>query len=253
MGEWSDGIWSWNLNWKRELRGRELDQFSSLSSLINSFDIIAGKPGGWRWKADPKGIFSVKEAYRAVSKSTETNFNDECDLKFLQIWKAKAPFKAKMTAWRLLKGRLATTDNLLRRQVQLPNEELTCILCKDQAESIDHLFFSCQMTTEVWNSILLWIGKHAALHIRAKDHLLAFSNLGSKADNFLLTSVWICVIWSVWNWRNEGKFNKDIWSKDKILAEIKTRVWGWKSAFSLTTSSPDFRSWFVGDQILGCS
>ncbi|XP_057788810.1 uncharacterized protein LOC131005760 [Salvia miltiorrhiza] len=167
------------------------------------------------------------------------------------IWKAPATYKAITTAWKVLKGRVPTCDNLRKRQVIIQDSEKLCLFCKGADETIDHLFFECQETDEIWNHILRWVGKQSARHHKAKDHLLAFVNLGNKKDAPFLLGVWICTIWCLWKGRNECKFNQGTWSKERMTAEIKNRLWGWRTAFKVSSSPPDFRRWFVAVNLDG--
>lgn len=41
-----------------------------------------------------------------------------------------------------------TIENLSKRGLQIPNR---CVLCKNQAEFVDHLFIHCSFTREVWS------------------------------------------------------------------------------------------------------
>ncbi|XP_057774855.1 uncharacterized protein LOC130993835 [Salvia miltiorrhiza] len=168
-----------------------------------------------------------------------------------QVWKAPVSLKVVTTAWKVLKQRMATCDNLQRRQVLISSSEARCTLCKLNEESIEHLFFDCQKAVEIWNEILIWIGKLAVNHHTAKDHFLAFTNLGRKEDISFLTCVWICTIWCLWKLRNGCKFNQELWSKDKMIAEIKSRLWSWRMAFDFKTPATVFRRWCAAANLSG--
>ncbi|XP_057789218.1 uncharacterized protein LOC131006089 [Salvia miltiorrhiza] len=78
---------------------------------------------------------------------------------------------------------------------------------------------------------------------KANEHLLAFMNLGNKEDIQFLLVVWLCTIWCIWKERNACKFNQGVWRKEKLVAEIKTRIWGWLEAFKLPCITTNFRRW----------
>ncbi|KAK4733579.1 hypothetical protein R3W88_007840 [Solanum pinnatisectum] len=44
---------------------------------------------------------------------------------------------------------------------------LTCPLCQEEDENIEHLFFTCKFTAGVWNKLLAWKGIQ---HIGMKWH-----------------------------------------------------------------------------------
>ncbi|XP_057794115.1 uncharacterized protein LOC131010566 [Salvia miltiorrhiza] len=242
MGCWDEGVWRWKLEWSREPRGRELDQIQSLISFIDSCVLRTDKRDGWRWKASSNGAFSVKSAYEAISREKRQPNEQRKEGELTQIWKTKAPAKAIITAWKVLKGRLPTLDNLIRRQVPI-QPPIFCVFCKEKEESIDHLFFSCSKSEEVWKELIQWMGKQVVFHHKAKPHFNVFVNLGHKEDVMFLTAVWICVVWCVWKKRNECIFNQGSWIKERMVSEIKTRIWGWSLAFNLNLNTSDFCSW----------
>ncbi|XP_057775506.1 uncharacterized protein LOC130994480 [Salvia miltiorrhiza] len=200
------------------------------------------KSDGWKWNASPNGMFSIKSAYTTLSMTATANHSYSEKPEFTMIWKTPATQKAKTTAWRVLKGRMAICDNLQRQQVNISSSEAVCVLCKTHLETTEHLFFTCQNSVDIWNDVLNWLGKKTVLHHKAKDHFLAFRSIGDKEEEKFYSGIWICIIWCVWKGRNEGKFNQGVWNKDRIVTEIKSRLWGWKEAFNLTNASPDFRS-----------
>ena len=59
------------------------------------------------------------------------------------VWNKEAPLKISFFAWRLLRNRISTTDNLTRRQ------NLWVGGC-GKHEDIDHLFLSCDFFEFFW-------------------------------------------------------------------------------------------------------
>ncbi|XP_057808945.1 uncharacterized protein LOC131023421 [Salvia miltiorrhiza] len=182
------------------------------------------------------------------SNRTEAGRKDSV---YTKIWNAPVPNKAKTTAWRILKGRLATCENLIKRNVINLSVEANCFLCATQTETLEHLLFTCPKTDEIWCDFLGWIGKKTALHRSTNAHFRAFTSLGSKADVQFLTGTWICIVWSIWKERNNCKFNQGTWNIQKIVAEIKTRIWSWKLAFKMQSPSLDSKDFFSNSGILG--
>ncbi|XP_028189449.1 uncharacterized protein LOC114375786 [Glycine soja] len=73
---------------------------------------------------------------------------------FKELWKLKVPSKAVVFAWRLLKDRLPTRDNLRKKQIDL--QDYTCPFCRGVEESAAHLFFHCRKIIPVWWESLSW-------------------------------------------------------------------------------------------------
>ena len=75
----------------------------------------------WRWLLDPVNGYSVKGTYNFLTTADESIarglFND--------VWHKNVPLKVSIFAWRLLRNRLPTKDNLLRRRV-LQHDDISC-------------------------------------------------------------------------------------------------------------------------------
>ncbi|XP_057791183.1 uncharacterized protein LOC131008313 [Salvia miltiorrhiza] len=244
MGEWIEGTWEWKLEWDRNLRERELEQIRTLRSCVSKIRLNAGTLDAWRWKAASSGVFSVKTAYETLFKNRRMSNLWGVQKEIAMIWKAKVPAKVIATVWKVLKGRIATVDNLRRRQVVTHSATDFCVLCQVKEETIEHLFFLCQKTDEIWKEILSWTGNQAAFHSKTKAHFNAFVNLGSNKDVDFFLAVWMCVIWSIWKTRNNCIFNQGSWNKDRMMAEIKARLWAWRSYSNQTMQEQEFRGWF---------
>ncbi|XP_059291535.1 uncharacterized protein LOC132045026 [Lycium ferocissimum] len=62
----------------------------------------------------------------------------------------------KFILWLALQRILATIGRLLKFGVQVPP---SCIFYKGPDETMDHLFFNCLITKNLWQRVLLWIGE----------------------------------------------------------------------------------------------
>ncbi|XP_042041384.1 uncharacterized protein LOC121786833 [Salvia splendens] len=58
-----------------------------------------------------------------------------------------------LTTWQALRNRLPTRDRLGYADI-----DQRCPLCNTGTESVDHLFFKCTKTREVWRVIKTWVG-----------------------------------------------------------------------------------------------
>ncbi|XP_057811338.1 uncharacterized protein LOC131025559 [Salvia miltiorrhiza] len=251
MGEWSDNGWEWRLLWNRDLREREELQLSELLSILNNHSLCVGKNDEWRWKPNSNGLYTVKSAYKLIRgdrASSRLRLNKQ---EFQMIWRALVPHKMKITAWRIVKGRVATFENLLRRHIQLPPSSTNCIFCKSHTEDMNHLFFTCSQTVEIWLAIIQWLGVQTVQQREVCNHFIAFMGLGNKAATPFLSSVWICLIWSLWKVRNECIFDQGSWNKDKMVFEIKQRLWSWTKVYMMEISSSNFHSWLRNPNIFG--
>ncbi|XP_057809058.1 uncharacterized protein LOC131023530 [Salvia miltiorrhiza] len=154
LGKWVEGKWMWDLSWRRELRAREMEMVQLLYSFIANFTLCACEEDRWIWAASPDGVYTTKAAYSLIVESRrEATAPLSYPAEFVRVWKTKAPQKAILTAWRLLRNRLATCDNLEKRKVPLGEEEKKCQFCNLEMETAEHLFLRCSKTAEIWDTI----------------------------------------------------------------------------------------------------
>lgn len=114
VGFWLNGIWNWDLKWRRDLREFEAAQFDVLIDYLR-----------WAWKATPEGFFTVHSAYCLLQGPRSLDPNDV----FKQLWSSRAPPNAVSFAWRIILDKLQTKSNLLIRHVLHSAEETLCSLC----------------------------------------------------------------------------------------------------------------------------
>ncbi|XP_019248631.1 PREDICTED: uncharacterized protein LOC109227893 [Nicotiana attenuata] len=93
--------------------------------------------------------FSVKKFYTKLRGSFE-----QVTWRKLMQSNLGAP-KWKFIVYLAVQRKLMTKDRLRGLGYV---EEVTCDLCNKEEESIDHLFFSCSYTSQVWTMLLQWQG-----------------------------------------------------------------------------------------------
>lgn len=67
------------------------------------------------------------------------------------IWRLKIPTKVKVFLWLVLKKRLLTIDNLLRRRW---SGYIVCVMCGVDLETVDHLLVGCVASKFLFISLL---------------------------------------------------------------------------------------------------
>lgn len=90
--------------------------------------------------------------------------------------------------WSILENKIPMWDNLQKRQF---NGAGWCLLCKEQAETIDHLFMRCPFSLSVWaesNKLLTSLGLWQGLSFEdaLKDWLLARAPQENKSFPFIV-------------------------------------------------------------------
>ncbi|XP_057773783.1 uncharacterized protein LOC130993078 [Salvia miltiorrhiza] len=154
------------------------------------------------------------------------------------------PHKAMVLAWRLLRNRLPTCDNLRRRNILVGESECSCNACILNMETANHIFLHCPKTERVWDGIFQWLGMNFIRPHCVASHFIQFVQLGKgKRSEKLLEAVWSCTCWLVWKWRNESRWEGKNWDIKDAIMEIKARIWSWNKIFNYFESDLNFSSW----------
>ncbi|XP_057791320.1 uncharacterized protein LOC131008461 [Salvia miltiorrhiza] len=247
FGKWEGGVWAWELRWRRGLRGREVSYFNQLTEVISDVVPCLGKKNGWRWKAAKDVTFSTSSAYETIAKEKREEVASSA-AELAKVWNAPTIHKARVTAWRSLRNRLATCDNLLKRKIQIADDERWCNACAMAEDSVEHVLLHCPKTEQVWNNLQQWINIKTAKPKGLSQHFLSFiySSKGKRCRKFLKT-LWIGTIWILWRCRNESRFQGKVWEIQKVSQEIKGRMWSWNSIFHIVDTSIPFPLWCSKD------
>ena len=121
------------------------------------------------------------------------------------VWKfqkTKALPSTQVTAWRVLKNKLATKFNLVRRRVEY--ESILCILCGVEEESSRHLFFEYRLAWLVWSQCYAWLGAASVDHSDPYFHFLQFRMCkASETVNAVWETIWIAIVSEIWRHKNK--------------------------------------------------
>jgi hypothetical protein len=115
-----------------------------------------------RWRLMDNGLYSSRTTYKMffIGK-TEVPTTKE-------LWSSGAPIKHKLHMWLALKDMLWTADRLEERGLQHPPQ---CVLCCQEAETIEHVTLRCFYSRDVRYNLLLSL--HLQHRTTAADSVLA--------------------------------------------------------------------------------
>ncbi|KAE8698414.1 hypothetical protein F3Y22_tig00110597pilonHSYRG00143 [Hibiscus syriacus] len=175
-----------------------------------------------RWDLSSSGCFESKDIINLAYENVNQN------LLWKSFWYGLVPNNIEHFAWRVLINRVPTKVELLKRGVSLV--ETSCVLRKNEIETIDHLFFSCEVSWRIWCS---WIG----LSVKGVFHNLGYpffeAWLGycpsSKIEPFWKMT-FFSVLWSIWCCGNGVIFNQETWEDGKVLDSIWLKLRWWSKA-----------------------
>lgn len=103
--------------------------------------MLSDLPDVPNWRMEDSGVLNQK-ATRNFFSSPST-----CDWGML-IWSSFIPPTKSLVLWKVIHKRLPTDNEVQKRGVVLCS---LCSLCREQEESIDHLFFSCPSAYFIWS------------------------------------------------------------------------------------------------------
>jgi len=105
------------------------------------------------------------------------------------------PLKISLFAWRLLRDRLPTTDNLIKRHFLHPNAQL-CVGGCGMIEDAKHLFLSCDFFGKLWYGISNRLGYNIVFLENVSDHLYQFGTFSgfSNSKHSALNLIWLSCV-----------------------------------------------------------
>ncbi|XWS32576.1 hypothetical protein CRYUN_Cryun22dG0001300 [Craigia yunnanensis] len=140
FGFWSNNVWQWKILLRRRLFGWEFQQWLDLLSTLKGIEVCDSLKDSFVWKGSLSGKYSVNLYCKSVSRSS--NMDREI---WKSVWMGLAPPKVEAFCWQLMRGRIATKDQLACRGL-LDWSRAVCTFCKSVCESSRHLFFACSFT-----------------------------------------------------------------------------------------------------------
>lgn len=181
----------------------------------------------WVWLPDPIEGYTVRGSYHLLTTKDVPPRDSAASL----IWHHQVPLKVSLFAWRLLRDRLPTKDNLVRRRV-IDSEASLCVSDCGMSETAQHLFLSCDAFSPLWSLVRQWLGIIGVDTNVLLDHFLQFVNLigGGKTTRDFFQLIWLLCVWVLWNEHNDRLFNNVVTSIPRLLDKIKYMSLAWLKA-----------------------
>ncbi|GKV05284.1 hypothetical protein SLEP1_g17314 [Rubroshorea leprosula] len=193
MGNTKDGMWKWDLAWRRSLFEWEADSAEELNVMIKDTRISPGSPDKWLWTHNNDGKYSTKSAYSMLIKDHD-GLNEASTFK--RVWNPILPNKIAAFNWQVLLNRIPTKLNLLKRGCAKGWakgwEDSKCVMCEAEGEDSDHLFLKCRLVKWLWKACAAWWGINVRLENNCWD---TFKKLGERNKDSRIKEGWDCI----WN------------------------------------------------------
>ena len=119
------------------------------SGTLSSVELKPGVEDSHIWKLSSSGQYTAKLTYRGLFQGSVRLFSWE------GIWKTWAPAKCRFFMWLVAHNRCWTADRLARRGLDHPSR---CLLCDQDAETINHLLVDYVFARVFWFGLLQKVG-----------------------------------------------------------------------------------------------
>ncbi|GKC34483.1 RNA-directed DNA polymerase, eukaryota, reverse transcriptase zinc-binding domain protein [Tanacetum coccineum] len=127
--------------------GAEMNQFEELKAAIGDV-ILSDQSDSWVWSLDVNTGFSVLSARILVDDSLL-----EAGIAATR-WIRHILIKINVFLWRLNLNSLPSRVNLDRRGIEV--NSLLCPTCYLDVETVNHIFFNCEMAKDLWALLAKW-------------------------------------------------------------------------------------------------
>jgi hypothetical protein len=173
----------------------------------------------WRWS--PDGSYSSRSAYAALMLGQSAVLGTK------ELWKTSPPNNCRFFVWLALHGRCWTAERLHRHGIRTDS---SCILCCQDAETINHLLVQCVFSREIWFKVLRRCGWHGVAP--AQGHLFAVWWTTSrkrvpKGQHKAFDSLVVETSWAIWTQRNDRTFGRAALLPSRMVEVIFESIENW--------------------------
>ncbi|XP_060194897.1 uncharacterized protein LOC132624083 [Lycium barbarum] len=162
-----------------------------------------------------RGKFQIKCAYKILRGAVTT-----VPWRGLVCHNVACP-KHVFILWLALLGRMRTKDLPLKWGMGING---TCVLCNNQPETIEHLYFECTYSHEIWLRILQWLGWQRTILDWGREWNWVQQHSKSKNPRNVLKACFAAVVYEVWCERNSRVFQSKTVTMDKMIHMIQTNM-----------------------------
>lgn len=140
------------------------------------------------------------------------------------VWTSRGIPKHNFLTWLVNLNRCPTKDRMLNWGLQTDG---SCVLCNSALESRDHIFFECNYSFSIWNTLARKVRSSAIRHWnQAINHMQSLSS--PKHVRLLTLLAWQAAIYAIWMEINSRIHRKEYRNQDSLIATtaslIKNRI-----------------------------
>ncbi|KAK9030733.1 hypothetical protein V6N11_032146 [Hibiscus sabdariffa] len=118
-------------------------------------------------------------------------------------------------------NRLPTRDRLLGFGLEVEGD---CVLCESNSETRGHIFFQCEYSKLVWQSLLQACQIHRVVMDWNRELEWASAMRGRSFDSMTFRLIWNCFVYSIWRERNCRIFSGAHCTGQDLIVHVKEIV-----------------------------
>ncbi|XP_034223761.1 THO complex subunit 1 isoform X2 [Prunus dulcis] len=223
---------NWDFDFRRNLSEAEIAEVVILLDILGKVRLYGSRSDRRSWEIEERGSFSCKSFRSFLLCTTRDVFPP-----FISIWKAKTPPKIQFFVWLAANGRINTCDCIQRRQPKMCLSPSWCVLCKENAENIDHLFIHCSYSLKLWWRMLgalraEWVIPKGCFELLSINLRVSGKGKGKRAG-ILHDCLVHAIFGNIWMERNRRIFQghigvrvEELWDRIKFWASLWASVSG---------------------------
>ncbi|XP_058222933.1 uncharacterized protein LOC131332653 [Rhododendron vialii] len=236
----SNGIWHWPRPRNNLIHQIQMAIPGNLVPQIEMEDEV-------RWHISPNGQYTTKHTWEAIrSKSEKVPWAS-------LVWFPRNVPKWAFILWLACLKRLSTKDRLRKWGMEV---DPTCVLCSQADESLQHLFFHCCYSSNIWEVILyrFQIQRKADLWNSEVSWAIHFCR-GNSFQSLLFKLVFAAAVYHIWMERNSRIFGGRSRCAPEVLDSIdeyiRSHVYSWKVIPSSVENQSMCELWKLPRRIFG--
>ena len=133
------------------------------------------------------------------------------------VWFKYATPKYAFILWLAMKGRLATGDRMIHWN---GSTNTSCVLCTEPLETVEHLFFECSYSTQIWGALMKGLLRDKFTVSWEGLMRIMSDTRRRKMHLFLIKYMFQATVYMIWRERNRsrhGEAEAPAWLLIKLL------------------------------------
>ncbi|GJY65523.1 RNA-directed DNA polymerase, eukaryota, reverse transcriptase zinc-binding domain protein [Tanacetum coccineum] len=185
--------------------------------------VLSDKSDTWDWSLNISSGFSVA----SVRTLVDSHILDASPV--ATRWNRSIPIKINVFLWRLSLNKLATRVNLDRKGIDV--DSTLCPLCMEDVETVNHIFFSCNMATVLWGLFASWWELDIPVCANVEDWFGWIDSLHrSNRIKSIIEGAGSTLLWCIWKFRNKLIFSSQPPKKSTLWDLILSLLFLWISS-----------------------